>query len=348
MGIVMDFRPVKKPNWQLIYNGVDYAPKINPYCLSVCYTDPLEGEAAEVEIALEDKDDWWKNEWLPQKGATITLRIGYEGEPLLQCGEFQLDELEFSGPPDTVTIRTMAAGINPALRSARSVAYENTTLAAIAAKIAKRHGLTIVGTVPENRIQRITQHKESDLAFLRRIAAKWGHVFSVRGKKLVWHDQEALDNAPSVITITRKMLAGSYEFRSKSARIYRACRVTYWNQKLKKDVTRTITIVPKGAQWGGSGDTLTLVERCESLAQAKQKAKAAIRRANGRQTEGFITIFGERRLIAGVNLTTSGWGKLDGDYQIVKSIHRIDRSGGYVTTVDFGLNGTYGMGRNTK
>lgn len=339
----METAPVKKPVWHLILQGKDITERITPYVLSCTYTDPLEGEAAEIDITLEDKDDWWKDAWLPQKGDTVSLALGYEGERLLECGEFQLDELEFSGPPDTVTIRSMAAPVKPELRTARSFAYENTTLAAVAQKVARRHGLIIVGTVPDVQLQRITQHKETDLTFLRRIAGEYGYVFSLRGKKLVWHDQEILDGVAPVITVTRKMLAGSYSFRTKSARIYRGVRVTYWNAKLKKDVTSTITIAQPGVKWGGSGDVLTLVERCQSRAQAKLKAKAALRRANGRQTEGSITVYGTRLLIAGANLQTDGWGKLDNTYQVVKSIHRIDRSGGYKTTAEFGLNGTYGM-----
>ncbi len=326
-----------------MYNGVDYAKRITPYCLSICYTDPLEGEAAEMEITLEDKDDWWKTDLLPAKGTTLSLSLGYEGQTLLQCGEFKIDELEFNGPPDTVTIRTMAAPISPTLRTPRSVAYEATTLAAIAAKIAARHGLTTVGAVPEMKVQRVTQHQETDLAFLRRLAGKHGYVFSVRGAKLIWHDQDALDAGAPVITVTRHMLAGSYSFRSKSERIYKAARVTYWNPKLKKDVTRTIHVATAGAQWGGSGDILTVVERCESLDQAKRKAKALIRQTNGRQTEGNFTLYGTTVLIAGANLQTNGWGKLDNTYQVVKSVHRIDRNSGYQATVDFGLNGTYGM-----
>lgn len=339
----MNASAIQTPRFELTYNGSNYAPRLSPYCLSICYTDPLEGAAAEMEIVLEDKDNWWKNDLLPAKGTTLSLALGYEGQTLLQCGDFKLDELEFNGPPDTVTIRTMAAPINPKLRTSRSVAYEATTLAAIAAKIAGRHALTIVGTVPEMKVQRVTQHQETDLAFLRRIAGKYGYVFSVRGSKLIWHDQDALDAAAAVITVTRQMLAGSYSIRSKSERVYKAVKVTYWNPKLRKDVTRTISVVTAGAQWGGSGDILTLVERCESLDQAKRKAKAAIRRANGRQTEGNFTLYGTRLLVAGVNLQTDGWGKLDNTYQVVKSIHRIDRNSGYKTTVDFGLNGTYGM-----
>lgn len=344
----MDPQTAKIPQWVLVFQGKDISARISPYVISVCYTDPLEGESAEIEIVLEDKENWWKNAWLPGKGDTISLSLGYQGEQLLDCGEYRLDELEFSGPPDTVTIRTLGASIDPELRTKRSAAYEHTTLGAIARKIAGRHGLTIVGTVPEIGIQRITQHKETDLAFLRRVAGQWGHVFSVRGRKLIWHDQDALDGASPVITVTRHMLAGSYSFRSKSERVYRAARVTYWNQKLKKDVTRTITIAPRGVQWGGSGDTLTLVERCESLSQAKRMAAAAIRRANGRQTEGSITVYGTPLIVAGANLLSSGWGKLDTTYQVVKSIHRIDRTSGYTTTADFGLNGTYGMKAQVK
>jgi phage gp16-like protein len=146
--------------------------------------------------------------------------------------------------------------------------------------------------------------------------------------KLSWKYADAIAQQMRLITITRKMLAGDYRFRSKASRVYRAARVTYWNPKLKKDVTRTIQVASPGVKWGGSGDTLTLVERCESLAQAKRKAQAAVRRANGRQTEGNITLFGQPHLVAGVNLATSGWGKLDGTYQAVKTVHCISRGEG--------------------
>jgi uncharacterized protein len=345
----MDSQPVKTPKWVLVYEGTnasevgprpprDITAQITNYVTSVSFTEHLSGEADEIEIVLEDSQFRWKNAWLPTKGDRIALSFGYVDSPMVKAGSYQIDEVEFSGPPDTVSVRGIAAPIKPDLRTQRSIAYEKTTLAGIAAKIAAKHALKVMGVAPAISIERATQHRETDLSFLHRLASKYGIAFSVRGAMLVWYDQDALDGKPAVATITRKHLAGTYHIRSKSAHVYRGCRVTYFNPKLKKDVTTTITL--HGVI---GGDVLTLVERFESREQAKKAARAAIRRANGRQTEGDMTVFGDPRLMSGVNIQLSGWGVLDGAYQIVKTTHRIDRGVGYKTVFDFGLNGTFGM-----
>lgn len=334
----MDNQQVKTPEWNLIYEGKNISERISPYTLSIRYTDNLEGEADDIEIVIEDKDHRWKNSWLPQKGDKLTLSLGYKGETLLNAGSFQVDEIEFNGPPDTVAIRALAAGVKPELRTSRSAAYESMTLRNIAEKVAAWHGLTITGSVPEINVGRATQNHETDLGFLRRVALRWGYIFSVRGTQLVWHDQDALDTADIITTVTRKGLAGRYTLRSKTDRVYRACKVTYWNAKLKKDVSHTFN-----GEGLSSGDVLHLVQRAESKSQAERMARAALRRANGRQTEGSLTLFGNTRLVAGANITLAGWGQLDGDYQAVKSCHSIERGSGYTTTVDFSMSGAYGM-----
>jgi len=335
----MDNRPVRTAFWNLLYAGVNISARISPYVLSVTYTDNLSGEADDLELVIEDLDGRWMNGWMPQKGDKLQLVLGYRNErPLLDAGEFEIDEVEFNGPPDTVSIRAIAAAVKASLRTARSVAYESTTLKKVAAGVAARHGLKLVGTIPEIKLTRVTQNKETDLAFLRRLGEKWGYVFSVRGKQLIWHDQDALDAAPSFLTVTRKGLAGSYTLRTKSARVYKECKVSYYNAKQKKDVSHSFPIA--GAT---SGDTLKLVVRCESKAQAEKAAKAALRKANGRQKEGNLPLVGDPRLRAGMNFTLAGFGVFDDTYQAVKVVHRMERFGGYTSTVDLGQNGSYGM-----
>ena len=329
---------VPQPVWNLVYRGKDITRRISPAVLSVTYTDNLEGQADEVEVVLEDLDHRWKNAGLPAKGDALSLTLGYLNAKLLDAGEYQIDEVEYNGPPDTVTIRALAAGVKPSLRTERSAAYEQTTLQAIATQIAGRHGLTLVGTVPAISFARVTQKKETDLAFLKRLGAEWGFVFNVAGKKLIWHNQENLDAAPVHVTLTRALLSGSYTFRCKSAQVYRACKVSYFSAKQKRDITHSFPA--KGIT---TGDILTLVGRCESKAHAERKAMAALRNANGRQTEGVLTLYGDIRLRAGVNVTLSGWGQLDGDYQILQSKHTIERGAGYSTTVEFSMNGSHSM-----
>lgn len=329
---------VKKPQWILVYEGKDITTRISPYVLSASYTDHLSGEADELEIVIEDRDRRWLNTWLPQKGDRVALRFGYEGEALMEAGEFQIDEVEFNGPPDTVSIKGLAAGVKASLRTKRSAAYERQTLQRIASQIAARHGLTMRGKVPAITLARSTQHKETDLAYLKRISDTFGLVFSVKGRDMVWHDQDTLDAAASIVTIKRQGLPGRYTLRTKTAHVYRACTVTYFSSKLKREISHTFN-----AEGIKTGDVLRLVQRAESKGQAERMAKAALRRSNGRQTEGSFDLAGDIKLRAGRNIDIQGWGELDGQYQILKATHRVERGGGYSTSVEFSMNGAHNM-----
>ena len=325
----IDGRPVRTPVWIIDYGKKDITAAIAPYVMQVSYTDNIGGESDELEFNIEDRDHRWKNTWSPAEGDKINLKIGYIGEKLLPCGDFQIDEIEYNGPPDTVSIRCLAAGIMEDLRTRNTAAYEGSTLKDIATLIAAKHGLALVGSVPEIRCERITQDQETDLGFLKRLADSYGYVFSVRGAQLIWHELAQLDDASSVFVITRVGLAGAYTLRTKTCQVYRGCQVSYHDPVKKKLITHMFP-----AEGITTGDVLKLTERCENLTQAKAKAKAALRNSNGKQKEGNLTLIGNQRLVAGVNVTLSGWGSLDGDYQVLKSRHMMERGSGYRTEIE--------------
>ena len=329
---------VRKPQWVLVYEGKDITARISPYVLSASYTDHLSGEADEIDIVIENRDGKWLDGWLPQRGDRLALRFGYEGEALVEAGEFEVDEVEYNGPPDTVAIKGLAVGVKPSLRTRRSAAYERQTLKKIAADIAGRHGLTMRGAIPAITLARSTQQQETDLGYLKRLADTFNLVFTVKGNDLVWHDQDALDKAASVVTIRRQGLQGRYTLRTSSAAVYKACRVTYFSLQLKREITHTFK-----AEGIGTGNTLRLVQRAENKGQAQRMALAALRRANGRQVEGSLELLGDGRLRAGRNVELLGWGGLDGQYQIVKATHRVERGAGYSTSVEFSANGAQGL-----
>jgi phage protein D len=144
---------VSSPSFEVLYAGKDITTDISAHLISVSYSDRTEGESDEVEIVVEDTDGKWMNEWYPEKGDRINLSVGYDGN-MLDCGEFTIDELELDGPPRTLTIRALAAGINSPLRSKRSSAHESQSLRQIAEAVAARQGLTIEdGTASTSRVR---------------------------------------------------------------------------------------------------------------------------------------------------------------------------------------------------
>jgi phage protein D len=333
---------VPSPQFRLTYEQKDITAELAPFLLQISYTDQLSGESDELEVVIEDRDSRWKNGWFPGKGDRMRLEIGYAGKALAGMGSFAIDEIEFSGPPDTITIRALAAGVKEALRTDNSNAFEGSSLQDIAASVADKHGLKLVGSGDAlgRTYARVTQHGETDLGFLNRLGAAEGIVFSIKEGQLVWHDQGKLDAAGAIIVIRRTDML-NFSIRAKTATTYQACQVSYHDPQSKSLISHT-----EQAAEAPSGDTLKIVERCETSDQAQKKAQAALRKANGNQVEGNCQVYGDARIRAGCNVELQGLGLLDGPYQIKLARHCLDRGGGYITEVE--LATSTGQNKNLR
>ena len=318
---------VPHPVFVLSYEQKNITSDITPYVRSVTYTDYLSGQSDELEVELEDADGRWARHWYPGKGDTLTLKIGYEAAPLLPCGAFEIDEIEFAQPPATVSIRGLATGIKKSVRTRVGRAYENTTLAAIAQRIAKRNKLTLTGKIRDIRIDRVTQYKERDIELLTRLAMEYGHAFKIVGRKLVFTDLADLRGSKSVATLKATDLI-TIRLRDKIKDVYREVKVTYHDPKTKKLVVSEVK-----DDRVASGDTLKLSARSPSKAAAEAKGRAALEEANLQQTAGSLTVPGTPKLVAGVTFDLTDCGKLSGKYLIESARHRLDR-GGYTTELE--------------
>jgi phage protein D len=193
---------MKEPKFKLEYEGKDITEDISKYATSISYTDAVSGESDEIQVTLQDLDGLWRSAWRPNKGDKIKLKLGY-GENLVDCGSFEVDEIELSGPPDTVNFRGLATPVTSPMRSQVSKAYENQTLRNIVQSIADKYGLTIQGDIPAITIPRVTQGKETDLAFLNRIAGEFLMLFSIRGTILTFTQITEIEKNPTALTIDR-------------------------------------------------------------------------------------------------------------------------------------------------
>src|ERR1700726_2095648 len=156
---------VRSPEWLLTYAGINIVADISSMVLSIGYTDYLSELSGEVGAVVEDHERKWQTSWYPALGDEFNLALGYHGEGLLPCGDFQVDQLELAGPPDTFTLRGLAAYITPAMRTLRSARYENQTLLGVTQTIAGKYGLTVLSApdITDIAFERITQKHESDL-----------------------------------------------------------------------------------------------------------------------------------------------------------------------------------------
>ena len=332
---------IKKPQFQVLYNSKDISKDISKSLISVTYSDAEEGETDEVQIELEDTDGLWRDSWYPQKKDSIELSIGYDGV-LMYCGKFVIDEVALRGAPDTVTLRGLAAAISSPLRSKNSTAHESQTLKQIAEKIATKNGLTVSGEIGNIAIARVTQNRETDLAFLARVAKEYGYLFSIRDKNLIFTSIYNIEKGQPVLDIDRTDLI-SYSVTDKSVKTFKAATVKYREPKTNKVVSATVKAgdpleggdgVVGGATSTTADDEMLITAKAENEQQARLKAQAALHRANTTGQDGNFTLYGEPLFVAGNNFLLTGMGALSGRWHISKSTHTISRSGGYVTSMD--------------
>lgn len=315
------------PKYELIYNKKNITKDVAKYVTNIDYTDFEHGQSDEINISFEDSENLWHSAWIPTKCDVLTLKIGYEGEKLLNCGAFEIDELEYETPPDVVTVKALAASIKKPLRQKNSVAYENKTLKQIATEIAKKHDLTLVGSIADIKVQRITQNQQRDLEFLKKLAEEYGYIFKVTSDKLVFYETAKLKSA-SVTKIFYKKDLSRISLSEKTSQKYKAVQVSYNNPKTGKTVKTTVknpNVV--------NGDTLKITSRCENRKQAQAKAKAALNTSDV-SMEGTIELIGNQYLVAGINIELKGLGHFSGKYHVTKARHTINRESGYKTVLE--------------
>ena len=312
------------PIFELFYDKKNITNDVSPYVTSIEYTDVEHGESDELTISFEDSEKLWQGAWIPSKGDCLRAYIGYEAEKLLNCGVFEIDELEYDTPPDVITVKGLATGIKKPLRQKNSVGYENKTLKQIAKEIADKHELSLVGEIADIRVDRITQNQERDLTFLTKLAEQYGYIFKIAENNLVFYDVSKLKGAKST-QIFYKTDLSHINLREKTSQKYKAVQVSYFDPKKKKTVKASAR--NESVQ---KGDTLKITARCSDRKQAIIKAKAALSTADTK-IEGSIELPGNPYLIAGLNIEIKGIGHFSGKYHIKQARHVIDRASGYKT-----------------
>lgn len=256
-------------------NNVDVTSEINKRLISATYTDSEDGEADDFEMLLADRDGVIITEWLSKeieqraaanKGgaskATIVPTIvqhnwsGNGRERSLNCGYFELDEVDMKGPPRTVTMRGTAMSYNTSTRTTkRTKSWEKTTLRDIGQSIAKIGGYSML-YLSDTEVQytRAEQTAETDAVFLQKLCTKAGMSMKVTNGTIVIFDQKKYESKTTTRTIQMGDGSyGSFDFKaSLSNTCYTACTVTYEDAVTGKTYEGTY---PKGAATAKTSST---------------------------------------------------------------------------------------------
>ena len=327
---------MRRTKINIVYDGVDISTDLAPYLLSFAYTDHEGAKADDLQLRLEDRSGLWRAGWYPQKGAILTAAVTLtdgDQRSRLACGIFAIDEMGVSGPPSVVTIKALSSLTAKGFkREKKTRGWERINLRAIASQMAVEHGLTLffdAASVPGYK--RVEQRSESDLFFLRRLCEEVDFNLKVAKEKLIIYESKTMEERPSAATISNGPEIKSYNFTDKTLEIYRACEVQYWDPEKKSEMTHRYDppTPPK------VGQVLKINRRVESYAAAITLAERSLRRKNKVEQTGSIVLPGRPSLLAGINISTSGFGVFDAKQFVTEAHHRYDRGGGYETEIKF-------------
>jgi len=308
---------------RVLYESIDITRDIAPWLLGLEYTDGM-GRADDLQISLWD-DGRWRTSWSPDKGAKLTVDIFAldQGQAMrLPCGTFSIDEIEYSGPPDTVSIKGVSAWISTALRTEKKTrAWEKISLQGIAQTIASKAGLTLDFSGNNPTYTRVDQKSRSDLDFLTEICEREGCWLKVTNGKLIIYPDEEWQSAPAVAAFTKNggFVLG-YSFRESLTGGYNKIVISWHDPKAKKLIQ--VAHIPKNAP--ETGQVLRKNIRCGSIAEAKRIAPNILDRANRSIQEASLDVIGDVRISAGMNVDIAGWGSvIDGRYEIGEPRHSL-------------------------
>lgn len=250
---------------------------------------------------------------------------------VLDCGTFELDNVETSGPPQTVEMSATSVNYESGIKkTVKSRTWQKTNLSAIVGEIAGNSGYEAMYLAAFNpSFERIVQDEERDLEFLSRVCEKYGLSLKVTAGAIVVFDSKEMEQEEPV----RKIKFGDKSYSkyklasSLSTTAYSSCHVSYEDDQGN---AYEATFTPETAY--SEGEVLEVTEQVDSNEAAMELAKRKLRAANKGEITGSFSMAGDPRLVAGVNVELEGWGDFDGKYSIEKSRHQV--KGGYTTDID--------------
>lgn len=318
------------------YDNVDISRDIAAFLKSFSVREVLGGEADSAEITLEDREELWLGDWLPERGAIMDIGIAvsdweYEGDNReLPFGKFEVDEITNTGPPNEAKIKLISVPNNTDLRGVeRTRAWEKANLSRIVQDVAEGASMQYYYDAPDDPIiDRAEQSEETDLAFLQKICKDAGLALKVTNETIVVFDISKYENADPVMTITKgRDNIASFDCRMTIHNIYRACHVKYKNGGKGELIEYTFTD-PHRAK----GRTLEVNEKVESIDEAEKLAKKKLHEKNLEEVAVSLGMMGDFALLASNTVMLKGFHVYDGKYLIMRSSHEI--GSGYTSKIE--------------
>ena len=322
---------------RLIFEGADITADVNKYLISLSYTDNEEDKTDDLQLTIDDREGVWLGSWLntpaAAKGselAAVIIQKNWEldgKDRVLDCGIFEVDTVNGSGPPAKVTIKAASIPYSSTIRTqTKTKAWEQISLSAIAKEIAGASGLSCMYESSfDPFFTRKEQLQESDITFLQRLCKNAGISLKVTAKMIVLFDAAEYEQKDAVRVIKRGAADVSrWSFSTNLHDVsYSSCHVSYTDPQTAAVIEYTYT--PRDAD--PSGQVLEINEKVSDREEARQLAMKRLRQKNKDEFKATFSLAGDARLVAGITVSVEDYGAFDGKYIIEKATHAVSSSG---------------------
>lgn len=177
-----------KPIWRVVLKGADgdkdLTATLSDRLISLELTDKKGTESDDLTIELDDPDG---DLVLPPTKARLSVSLGWAGQGLVDKGLFKVDEIDYTWPPNRLTIRAKGTPVSESLGERKERSWHGKTLGQIATTIAAEHELKpMISTMLDGTpIAHIDQTNESDINFLTRLAKLHDAICTVKSERLL-------------------------------------------------------------------------------------------------------------------------------------------------------------------
>jgi len=314
------------------------AALLNQRLMHWSHTDAAGIEADRLELTLSIEG----LEGLPSLSGKIGLRVGYQESGLVEKGEFVVTQRTPVLFPMRLMIVATAAPFSATdasgYRQRRSASYGPTTLGALFRQLVSRHGFSprVAPALEGIAIPHIDQSNESDMAFITRLATRYGAVTKPINELYVLAEAGRAKSLsgqllPEVrLSVTADNRPGEQAFITarldeKNRAKYQGCRVTWWDAAAGK--RRVVQV--------GNAPVKTLRQPCQNEDEARAVAEGELRRVGREGLKLQIDCPGNPLLAAeGLLLLDETWPSyMQGQWSIKQVVHVGDPATGYRSSI---------------
>lgn len=263
----------------------------------------------------------------------------------LFCGTFEVDGIDFDGPPDVATVKAVSVPMQtPIRRESRTRAWENVNLSKIGTDIAHEGGMSLQFLIKNDpRLDRVDQRQEASLPFFKKLCMMFGATVKVSNNTVIVYDELEFEARPSVVTFKKgdgKLIG--YNFTLDSSNVASSAEITYKDPRTNMLIAETFE--PDDAPATGVVHRVTerppdIIReelalrpfaafaattqrpaddfadiRADARGTARRMAQCGLRARNKSEWTCDLQVVGDVKHVEGMTFEVEGFGVYDGKY----------------------------------